>query len=703
MDWSMVTSTDDPNTAYNIFLKQFLLIYNTCFPKKRVEIKRKSLLSPWITSGLIKSSKKKEKLYVKFLKHRTYANEKHYKTYKNMFETIKTKSKKNHYSSLLFQHQGNARKTWETMKELIGKTKIRNNNFPRRILINKQEIYDQSVIANEFNNFFVNVGSNLAAKIPSSEKHFSEYMNQTKEIIPINDLTIKEYKNAFDSLKTNRACGFDDIDTNIIKSCYKEMFCPLFYICKRSIKVGSFPDQMKIAKITPLFKSGEYDIVSNYRPISVLPVFSKLLERIMYNRVYSHITKHLLLYEKQFGFQKQCSTEHAILQLTKEIYESFDQKKFTLGVFVDLSKAFDTVNHEILISKLSYYGIKSTYINWFKSYLTNRKQYITCKDLNSKTQYITCGVPQGSILGPLLFLLYVNDLKNVSQILKPIMFADDTNFFYTHKNIKNLFETVNKELKSVQTWFNANKLSLNISKTKYSFFHSKAYSNLIPLQLPALKINNMIIKRETTMKFLGILLDENLSWKQHINYIEKKISKNNGILYKSRYFLNEKCSKMLYFAFIHSYLNYGNITWGSTTKTNLTLLLRRQKHAARTIYFKDKFTHSKPLMVSLNALNIYQLNIYQTLLFMYKIKNNITLPVFQPSFTEVNSKYNTKSSNIFYKPFCNTKHAQYAITYRGPYLWNSIIDKKLQNNSLEVFKNTVKHICLQLENAHIYF
>ena len=266
------------------------------------------------------------------------------------------------------------------------------NNFPRRILINKQEIYDQRVIANEFNNFFVNVGSNLAAKIPSSEKHFSEYMKQTQEIIPINDLTIEEYKNAFNSLKKNRACRFDDINTNVIKSCYNEMFCPLFYICKRSVKVGSFPDQMKVAKITPLFKSGEPDIVSNYRLISVLPVFSKPLERIMYNRVYSHITKHLLLYEKQFGFQKQCSTEHAMfmLQLTKEIYESFDNRKFTLGVFVDLSKAFDTVNHEILISKLSYYGIQSTYINWFKSCLTNRKQYIACNDRNAETHYLWC-------------------------------------------------------------------------------------------------------------------------------------------------------------------------------------------------------------------------------------------------------------------------------------------------------------------------
>ena len=227
---------------------------------------------------------------------------------------------------------------------------------------------------------------------------------------------------------------------------------------------------MKIAKITPLFKSGDTDKLSNYRPISVLPVFSKLLERIMYNRVYSHLINHQLLYERQFGFQKNCSTEYAILQLTKEIYESFDENKFTLGVFIDLSKAFDTVNHKILLRKLTYFGIKGVYLDWFKSYLRNRKQFISYNDKSSSILDITCGVPQGSILGPLLFLLYVNDLQKASSIVKPIMFADDTNIFFSDKHITSLFSTMNNELKNIQSWFNSNKLSLNASKTIYIYF-----------------------------------------------------------------------------------------------------------------------------------------------------------------------------------------------------------------------------------------
>ena len=301
---------------------------------------------------------------------------------------------------------------------------------------------------------------------------------------------------------------------------------------------------MKIAKITPLFKSGDTVKLSHYRPISVLPVFSKLLERIMYNRVYSHLINHQLLYERQFGFQKNCSAEYAILQLTKEIYESFDENKFTLGVFIDLSKAFDTVNHKILLKKLTYFGIKGVYLDWFKSYLRNRKQFISYNDKSSSILDITCGVPQGSILGPLLFLLYVNDLQKASNIVKPIMFADDTNILFSDKHITSLFSTMNNELKNIQSWFNSNKLSLNASKTKYIFFHSQAHSDNIPLKLPKLEINTTTIVRESVIKFLGVLLDENLSWKTHINTIENKISKNLGILYKARLVLNQKSTRM---------------------------------------------------------------------------------------------------------------------------------------------------------------
>ena len=223
-------------------------------------------------------------------------------------------------------------------------------------------------------------------------------------------------------------------------------------------------------------------------------------------------------------------------------------------MFIDLSKAFDTVNHKILLKKLTYFGIKGVYLDWLNSYLRNRKQFIFYNDKNSSMLDITCGVPQGSILGPLLFLLYINDLQKASSIIKPIMFADDTNIFFSDKHITSLFSTMNNELKNIQKWFNSNKLSLNASKTKYIFFHSQAHSGDIPLKLPKLEINTTTIVRESVIKFLGVLLDENLSWKTHISTIENKISKNLGILYKARLVLNQKSIKQLYFSFIHSYL-----------------------------------------------------------------------------------------------------------------------------------------------------
>ena len=269
-------------------------------------------------------------------------------------------------------------------------------------------------------------------------------------------------------------------------------------------------------------------------------------------------------------------------------YNAFDRGQFTLGIFIDLSKAFDTVNHDILLKKLQNYGIKNHYHSWFKSYLLNRKQFIRFSDKSTLQSTKKCGVPQGSILGPLLFLLYVNDLPNASRILTPIMFADDTNLFLSRQNLKTLFSTVNNELTNIHEWFKSNKLSLNFKKTKYSFFHPAHKSDNLPLQLPKRFINNTPIERQPQIKFLGVLLDENITWKYHINTIKSKISKNLGLLYKARYIIKNHCLKQLYFSYIHSYLTYANIAWGSTHKSKLVSLYRQQKHAARIIYFKDK-------------------------------------------------------------------------------------------------------------------
>ena len=374
-------------------------------------------------------------------------------------------------------------------------------------------------------------------------------------------------------------------------------------------------------------------------------------------------------------------------------------------MFIDLSKAFDTVNHKILLKKLTYFGIKGVYLDWFNSYLRNRKQFIFYNDKNSSMLDITCGVPQGSILGPLLFLLYINDLQKASSIVKPIMFADDTNIFFSDKHITSLFSTMNNELKNIQKWFNSNKLSLNASKTKYIFFHSQAHSGDIPLKLPKLEINTTTIVRESVIKFLGVLLDENLSWKTHISTIENKISKNLGILYKARLVLNQKSIKQLYFSFIHSYLNYGNMAWGSTNKTKLNQLLRHQKHASRLIFFKDKLTHAKPLLQSINALNIYQLNIFRILLFMHKVKNERTPQIFKTFFFKTNNIYNTRSCRrlTFSKPLYKTKSTQYNISFRGPHIWNSLVPTELKNLSFPIFKSKIKTMCFGITNETQYF
>ena len=423
----------------------------------------------------------------------------------------------------------------------------------------------------------------------------------------------------------------------------------------------------------------------------------------MYNRLYSFLVENDILYDKQFGFQKEHSTEHAILQLTNQILQSFSQDKFTIGFFIDLSKAFDTVDHNILLKKLSFYGIRNNNLNWFRSYLSNRKQYISSQHSDTEMRTIICGVPQGSILGPLLFLLFVNDLTQ-STSLDPIMFADDTNLFYSNKNIDTLFEIVNKELIKINTWFQANKLSLNANKTKYIFFHKPRLKKNIPLDLPILKINDTEIKRKQSLKFLGVLIDENLSWKNHIELLETKIAKNIGVLYKASKLLNFKCLKNIYFALIHSYINYGNIAWGSSCRTGLNKIMLKQKQASRIILHKDRLTHSRPLMKKLNALNVHQINLYQISIFMYQIKHGTIPTIFNSDFTTVEHSYRTRFAlNSFQLPR-SSKTSKFSILLRGPKLWNEFLTSDEKNiSTLISFKNAMKKKILDFNNELIFF
>ena len=368
------------------------------------------------------------------------------------------------------------------MKEIIGNKRVTNAALSNFITVKKKEIFDKRETVETFNSYFVNTGLNLATSIPETKTSFQNYIHYNGPCLSTINLTDLELENAFASIKTKTSLRYDDISADVVKRVSDEIFVILKHIFNISLAKGVFADKLKIARVTTIFKKGNNTLVTNYRPISVLPCFSKLLERIMRNRLYKFLVENNILYQRQIGFQNAHSTEHAILQLVNQITKAFSQGKYTLGIFLDLSKAFDAVNHNILLEKLKAYGIQSENLKWFRSYLSNRKQFHLYDDFKTEVKIVKCGVPQGSILGPY-----------------------NTRAFCSDNNIGALLETANQELSQINDGFLANKLSLNVEKTKYMLFHKCADQENIPLKLSLLQLNSNIIERGHSFKFFLVL------------------------------------------------------------------------------------------------------------------------------------------------------------------------------------------------------
>ena len=275
-----------------------------------------------------------------------------------------------------------------------------------------------------------------------------------------------------------------------------------------SFYVGMFPSKLKVGKVSPLHKKDSCDNPSNYRPISILSVFSKIFEKLMHQRLYKFLESFEILYPLQFGFREKHSTSHALLSLTESIKQSIDSGKVGCGIFLDLQKAFDTVNHKIVLDKLEHYGIRGNALKWFQSYLSGRTQYVTVNGHVSDPLPISSGVPQGSVLGPLLFLIYVNDLPNVSKVMQFYLFADSTSICFDSDNLFNLQNIVNRELKKVRKWLEANRLALNIDKTNYVIFHSPTTE---VDSFVIIKLDSKPISRVNSIKYFGVLIDSTLS------------------------------------------------------------------------------------------------------------------------------------------------------------------------------------------------
>ena len=434
---------------------------------------------------------------------------------------------------------------------------------------------------------------------------------------------------------------------------------------------GVFPSVLKTAKVVPVFKKDSKLDYSNYRPISLLSNVEKILEKLMYKRLYTFLNSNNIIYNLQFGFRQQYSTSHALVNITENIRKALDGGNIGCGIFVDLQKAFDTVDHQILLTKLNHYGIRGVSNDWFKSYLSNRNQYVFINGFDSGLAAINCGVPQGSVLGPLLFLLHINDLNHTIKFCKVHHFADDTNLLCMSNSIKKLNKLVNADLENLVHWLNANKISLNVKKTEMVIFKSKQKKFEGDLKI---KLCGKRLYPSESVKYLGVKIDTNLNWEHHVNDLSIKLNRHNALLFKMRKYVSLKILRSIYFAIFDSYLSYCCLVWAQNSSTIQQIVIL-QKKAARIINFQPRNSHTSPLFKQSSILKFQDKICLENILFVSKSLNNLSPSVFNTWFVFSSGQHETSSSTqgILIKLFYKTnRYGKYSLTISAAESWNKI-------------------------------
>ena len=527
---------------------------------------------------------------------------------------MNTHLKKQYYTDKISSCQGDMRESWKTINELLNK-RSKSTNIECLKNLGTETVHKKD-ISNAMNNFFCSVDKDLASKIPPvpSPLLSGDYeVNKDKAEFNFKTIEVKDIMAAFAKIKTAKSFGTDNISSYFLKLALPVIENSLAALFNTSIETSQFPDSWKVARVTPIFKGGDKAEKSNYRPISVLPIISRLFEKLVFDQLYQHMKENRLFSPDQSGFLRLHSgflRLTCLLKNTDDWYSGLDLGQLVGLVFIDLKKAFDTVDHEILCKKLQVYGVQHRELSWFRSYLSCRKQFCRVNGVASDTKDIEVGVPQGSCLGPLLFLIYINDLPQAVQGSTVSMYADDTSLCHQPNDITQLNKAINNDLRHLDTWLQGNKLSLNVAKTHSMLITTKQKRNILQEKNLNLELNIRESELEVVQKtkYLGVQIDCSLDWKEHIKTVSAKVSRAVvGFLKHAKNFLPRDSLKTLYTGIVEPHFRYCCSVWGCCGSTEINKLQKLQNRAARIVTNSSFDSPSRPLIEELGWKTIEQL------------------------------------------------------------------------------------------------
>ncbi len=696
IDWRILEiNKHDPNHSLKILLKIIYKLLDKHAPLKKVTNREfKQRYKPWINDTILKKMQLKNRLFKRYVNCKDPTKKadifKEFKNIKNDVTASTRASKKAYYQSYFTKHKQDLKKTWEGIREIIN-IKSKNYDHPTCITHDNKNITDPADIANKFNDYYTTVADNILDKRKYNGKQsFKIHLkNPLNNSITLYDCDETEVFDLILSIHPRKATGPNSIPTEILHMVAKGLAKPLVDIFNLTFRTGQFPALLRIAKTIPIFKKDSKLLVSNYRPISLLSNLNKILEKLMFDRVYKFLEKFKCFYKHQYGFRSKHSTNHALIDITETVRKGLDDGKIAGGVFVDLQKAFDTVNHEILIEKLRHYGIRGKALDWFTSYLTDRTQFVSILGFDSSTQSIKHGVPQGSVLGPLLFLIYINDLHQAISHSKVYHFADDTNLLKTCRSPKQLQKHLNIDLKLLYKWLLANKISLNCAKTELIIFHKPGVK--IPFNFK-IKMHGHKLQISDYIKYLGIYLDSTLSGNHHCEILSKKLNRANGMLSKIRHYVPPDELKSIYHAIFSSHMIYGSQIWGQSTTIHNEKVFKLQKKAMRIITFSDFHASADPIFKTMSILKLQDFIQLQNCLFVYDAIKNTAPDSFHSYFAKINEVHdiNTINSDLgcMFTPFrATTRYGLNSIIRKCISSWNYFSHQlHLDLSSLSRFK-----------------